>query len=67
MLHVYKHPSRKELHKELHARPSLYFAGDTDVWPVPLSVKMVLLGEPYVTCGEVSSAVSTITRKNPSC
>lgn len=26
------HPMRRELHGELHARPSLYFEGDTDVW-----------------------------------
>lgn len=27
-----EHPVREELHNELHARPSLYFDGDTDVW-----------------------------------
>lgn len=27
-----EHPLRRELHNELHARPSLYFDGDTDVW-----------------------------------
>ncbi|WP_281024259.1 DUF3422 family protein [Methylovirgula sp. 4M-Z18] len=36
MLHGYEHPLRKELHNELHARPSLYFDGDTDVWHVAL-------------------------------
>ncbi|PDT27437.1 hypothetical protein CO660_22245 [Rhizobium sp. L9] len=29
-----EHPLRRELHDELHARPSLYFDGDTDVWHV---------------------------------
>ncbi len=27
-----EHPVGEELHNELHARPSLYFDGDTDVW-----------------------------------
>lgn len=27
-----EHPLRRELHNELHARPSLYFDGDIDVW-----------------------------------
>lgn len=27
-----EHPLRRRLHEELHARPSLYFEGDTDVW-----------------------------------
>lgn len=27
-----EHPLRRELHNELHARPSLYFEGDIDVW-----------------------------------
>lgn len=27
-----EHPRRRELHNELHARPSLYFNGDSDVW-----------------------------------
>lgn len=27
-----EHPLRRELHDELHARPSLYFDGDIDVW-----------------------------------
>lgn len=31
-----EHPLRKELHDELHARPSLYFDGDTDVWHVAI-------------------------------
>lgn len=26
------HPMRRELHDELHARPSVYFEGDSDVW-----------------------------------
>jgi uncharacterized membrane-anchored protein len=30
------HPLRRELHDELHARPSLYFDGDTDVWHVAI-------------------------------
>ncbi len=29
-----EHPLRMELHSELHARPSLYFGGDTNVWHV---------------------------------
>lgn len=29
-----EHPLREELHNELHARPSLYFEGDVDVWHV---------------------------------
>lgn len=29
-----EHRLRRELHDELHARPSLYFDGDTDVWHV---------------------------------
>jgi uncharacterized membrane-anchored protein len=29
---VAEHPLREELHNELHARPSLYFDGDADVW-----------------------------------
>lgn len=29
-----EHPSRMELHDELHARPSLYFDGDANVWHV---------------------------------
>ena len=29
-----EHYLRRELHNELHARPSLYFDGDTDVWHV---------------------------------
>lgn len=29
-----EHPLREELHNELHARPSLYFKGDADVWHV---------------------------------
>ncbi|WFU05550.1 DUF3422 domain-containing protein (plasmid) [Rhizobium sp. CB3171] len=31
-----EHPLRRELHQELHARPSLYFDGDTDVWHVAI-------------------------------
>ncbi|MBB3135541.1 putative membrane-anchored protein [Rhizobium pisi] len=31
-----EHPLRRELHNELHARPSLYFDGDTDVWHVAI-------------------------------
>ncbi|MBB4234588.1 DUF3422 domain-containing protein [Rhizobium esperanzae] len=31
-----EHPLRRELHDELHARPSLYFDGDTDVWHVAI-------------------------------
>lgn len=31
-----EHPLREELHNELHARPSLYFDGDTDVWHVAI-------------------------------
>lgn len=31
-----EHPSRMELHAELHARPSLYFDGDTNVWHVAI-------------------------------
>jgi len=31
-----EHPVREELHNELHARPSLYFRGDTDVWHVAI-------------------------------
>ena len=31
-----EHPLRDELHNELHARPSLYFDGDTDVWHVAI-------------------------------
>lgn len=27
-----EHPMRRELHDEVHARPSLYFDGDADVW-----------------------------------
>lgn len=30
------HPLREELHNELHARPSLYFDGDADVWHVAI-------------------------------
>lgn len=29
-----EHMLREELHNELHARPSLYFKGDVDVWHV---------------------------------
>lgn len=29
-------PLRRTLHDELHARPSLYFHGDTDVWHVAI-------------------------------
>jgi uncharacterized membrane-anchored protein len=29
-----EHSLRRDLHNELHARPSLYFDGDTDVWHV---------------------------------
>ncbi|MBB3236958.1 DUF3422 domain-containing protein [Phyllobacterium endophyticum] len=32
----FEHPLRDELHNELHARPSLYFDGDTDVWHVAI-------------------------------
>jgi uncharacterized membrane-anchored protein len=32
----FEHPLREELHNELHARPSLYFEGDTDVWHVAI-------------------------------
>lgn len=32
----FSHPLRAELHNELHARPSLYFEGDTDVWHVAI-------------------------------
>ncbi|QEL22999.1 DUF3422 domain-containing protein [Bosea sp. F3-2] len=31
-----EHPLRAELHDELHARPSLYFEGDSDVWHVAI-------------------------------
>lgn len=31
-----EHPLREELHNELHARPSLYFDGDSDVWHVAI-------------------------------
>jgi uncharacterized membrane-anchored protein len=31
-----EHPLRQELHNELHARPSLYFEGDIDVWHVAI-------------------------------
>ncbi|MBO9126230.1 MULTISPECIES: DUF3422 domain-containing protein [Rhizobium/Agrobacterium group] len=31
-----EHPLRRNLHEELHARPSLYFDGDTDVWHVAI-------------------------------
>jgi len=31
-----EHPLRPELHNELHARPSLYFEGDSDVWHVAI-------------------------------
>jgi uncharacterized membrane-anchored protein len=31
-----EHLLRRELHNELHARPSLYFDGDTDVWHVAI-------------------------------
>lgn len=27
---------QRELHNELHARPSVYFVGDTDVWHVAI-------------------------------
>lgn len=31
-----EHPLRRELHEELHARPSLYFDGDADVWHIAI-------------------------------
>ncbi|MGY5775305.1 DUF3422 domain-containing protein [Rhizobium sp. LEGMi135b] len=31
-----EHPARMELHNELHARPSLYFDGDANVWHVAI-------------------------------
>lgn len=31
-----EHPLREELHNELHARPSIYFDGDTDVWHIAI-------------------------------
>lgn len=31
-----EHPLRRELHSELHARPSLYFDGDADVWHIAI-------------------------------
>jgi uncharacterized membrane-anchored protein len=31
-----EHPLREELHNELHARPSLYFDGDSDIWHVAI-------------------------------
>lgn len=31
-----EHPLREELHNELHARPSLYFEADSDIWHVAL-------------------------------
>ncbi|MEF0941249.1 DUF3422 family protein [Rhizobium sp. BR 362] len=46
-----EHPLREELHNELHARPSLYFEGDVDVWHVavigedgPPALRMILRG-----------------------
>ncbi|RVI98420.1 DUF3422 family protein [Sinorhizobium meliloti] len=37
-----EHPMRRELHGELHARPSLYFDGEADVW----HCAVVFEGEP---------------------
>lgn len=31
-----EHPLRQELHDELHARPSLYFEGESDVWHIAI-------------------------------
>jgi uncharacterized membrane-anchored protein len=53
-----EHPLRRELHGELHARPSLYFDGDTDVWHVAImgETKAPLLPDRLIELTETSAS-----------